>query len=153
MSNCNIHTILIDWYLIPCMNKCCGIWFQLNEKATKTKGSVCMILTMATKKAFQHSGSLAKLWRMTSSRVRQPITDISDGRICWLDLLIFLWKMKQTDVHIWSAKHTHTNKHIFICTKLIEFTFLTSVAVNGSMTASVPFLNLMQNLQENMTRL
>lgn len=70
-----------------------------------------MILTMATRKAFQHSGSQAKLWRMTSSRARQPTADISDGRTCLLDLLIFLWKMEQTDVHI--CPDTHTHKHSY----------------------------------------
>lgn len=61
---------------------------------------------MATRKAFQHSASWASVWRMTSSWARRPMTGISDGRIWWLDLLIFLWKVRNRCIRLIDT-HTH----------------------------------------------
>lgn len=110
MSNFDINTILKCFIL-------CGIWTPMNNSMNKQSAFFwtvsVMILTMATRKAFQHSGSWASFWRMTSSRAKQPMAAISDGRIWWLDLLIFLWKMRNRCEHLPRQIHIlYTNIYI-----------------------------------------
>lgn len=97
-----------------------------------------MLLTMASRKAFQHSVSWARVWRMTSSLLRLPTADKSEGTMWRLSMLILLWKEKTY------IRHT--------CTKKVNlasvYHHLTIIVVNGSETESAStVLSWKQNLQ------
>lgn len=141
LKNSSMFSCVISKCVVQTELRCELLHMQPKSRRIFVCKETCLImtLTMANRKAFQHSGSWAKVWRMTSSRARQPIADISGGRTCWLRWLMFLWKKWSIQMSTFAQAHSH-----FKCIS----TYLTSAVVNGKRTSCSTFLNWMQNLQE-----